>query len=157
MNEKDIYELIDNSFDDKIKLNFDDVKKRIAALPQSNVTPIASAAPSVSKGKKNFYKAIAAAAACLVCVIALSAVFSQPKSDSASMKSESYFNAAEEPATYDSAVCYSAEADLDETVNESFLSDDCEVLTADEFMAFGTVSSPSDCISETDISASDVN
>lgn len=159
MNEKDIYELIGNSYNDKIKLDFDDVKKRIAALPENKITPITSVAPSAGSKKKAVFTAVSAAAACLVCIIALSAVLSQPKSDSAAMESEAYFNAAADTPALDGAAYYSSDDCFTESVNESVMLDDyadsdCE---ANGFDSFNSALSPSDCISDTDISPSDIN
>ncbi len=109
MSEKDIYELIEKNFDDKIKLDFNDVKKRIEMLDNKSAV-ITSIAPSPAK-RRNYFGIIAAAAACFMCIMGISVFFSQfsmPKSENAAYESVQ-FDAAEETLTADDYACYDSE------------------------------------------------
>lgn len=166
MNEHDIYELIGESFDDKVKLDFNDVKKRIADLPSKESAVIAADIPS-SAGRKKIIPFIAAAAACLVCVFGLSVILGQLSSKS----SESYYaadsySAASEEMTTLAEPAYSARSDEecadaeDDYMWDYGMNDSCFSTGAFDETVLEAEEEFDDCseeISDSDISSSDID
>ncbi len=146
MNEKDIYELIGNSFEDKIKLDFSDVKKRIEKLDDKKVTVITPSAPSESNVRKVF-TFIGAAAACLIFVFGLSVFFLQ----SAGVKEEASY------AAYDTeTVCEESEIFYAPSENESFgyyTEDDADFVLSETVKESELAK---DTLSDSDMSDSDI-
>ncbi len=155
MNDNEIYKLINDSFEDKIKLDFEDVKKRIAALPEKN-DKVISIAPS--RSRNNIIYIISAVAACLICAVSLTVIFTFINSGSAK-KSESYFSYSaaesamyEEPA-YNAACDESAETFGAVYEDSCMVYDDFEVLTE----CIKEEISPSDALSDSDLSSTDLD
>lgn len=147
MNEKDIYELIGESFEDKIRLDFDDVKKRIEMLDDNKVTPMKASAPSAGKKRKVFTIIGTAAAASLVFIFGLSVFFSQ----FAGVKEEAAY------AAYDTeAACEESEIFYAPTENEAYgypAEDNADIVFSDtEDMDELQM----ETISESDLSESDI-
>ncbi len=153
MNEKEIYALIDSSFDNKIKLNFDDVKKRIEML-NIKTAAITSIAPS-KNNKRRMFTVIAATAACLVCMVALSAFFfqfSNVKSESASF--DSYYAADEALYNGSEALFEPSEAESPECFN--VYPENSSINTALDCFSDDAAETAKEAVSDSDISDSDI-
>lgn len=147
MNERDIYELIGESFEDKIKLDFNDVKKRIEKLDDKKITSIPSAAPSRRNAGRIFVIIGTAAAASLICVFGLTVFLSQfagTKSDS------SYALYASESACEDNEVFY---APTESETYEYHYEDNTDCAISD---ITGMDELQEETVSESDISKSDI-
>ncbi len=145
MNDNDIYELLGKSLDDKIKLDFDDVKERIANLPDEKTATVTPIAPF--KKKKTAFAVGIAAAACLVCFIGLSVAFGSAGALSKSEAADTY-----------SAYDYSYDSASEATAEWILESEECyDSVTADGILeedstlnsSFGSVS-PTDILSDSD-------
>lgn len=162
MNDKDIYSAIGESFDDKIKLDFDDVKKRIAALEDKESAVITPITPSADK--KKFVFAIAAAAACIVFIAGISSIAvlnggmmkSEADSDSYMIyDSASLCETADEEAAYiaDSTEAIVGEAEPEESAEYT------ESNTMSDYVSgnYGEIEISRSDMSNSDISSSDIN
>ncbi len=97
MNDNDIYELLSESFDDKIKPNFEDVKNRIAKLSEQENNAVIPSAPFKQSKMKIAFSI--AAAACLVLVCGISSVMIAANSGKNESETAPEFSAA--TAEYD--------------------------------------------------------
>lgn len=79
MNDNEIYELLSKTFDNKVKPDFEDVKKRIANLSEQKNDTVISPAPF--KRKKTAATFSIAAAACLVLICGISTALVAANSD----------------------------------------------------------------------------